>query len=628
MLLNKMMMPTLEMDHPSLQQQIGLPAVLLPGEPLPKLRIRAHANMKVAAQLVMEGHGERVLWKLETDIVQGEDKSVDIPGFADARGLYKLHIRMETAGEQPVYDGFTFTVYRPEELRSEQSRIAYLGEDGRMEYVPDYKGNRIPDFSNCGYGGGGVRLPELPNVLTIGPGEGDQTARLQAAIDQVSQLPLSAGGFRGALLLQRGTYHIEGDLTMRVDGVVLRGEGQGEDGTILHAAGKGKRTLIQVGGAGGPELLDATRTAVTDLYVPVGARSFHVADAGSFAVGDTVAVIRHGNADWIHAIGMDSITQRPLVGGTKMWGPFDLFFDRTITAIEGDLITVDAPIANAIERQWGGGTLVKIDDRSRISQVGIENLRVDSDYDPEVKDTRIDGNVNGSSVSYEADEEHCESFAVLRNVKNGWVRDVTGYHLAHALVKVDQHAKWVTVQDCSVREMISVITGGRRYPFHLAGQLSLVQRCDSETARHAFVVNARVAGPNVFLDSESRIDYSSSEPHHRWSVGGLYDNVRSPIYIRDRGWMGSGHGWAGANYVTWNTEGNLTVQQPPTAQNYAIGHVGTQIPPFLPNKYDTRPRRDGFWDCEGRHVEPCSLYLQQLTERLGPKAVSQISQSR
>ena len=73
--------------------------------------------------------------------------------------------------------------------------------------------------------------------------------------------------------------------------------------------------------------------------------------------------------------------------------------------------------------------------------------------------------------------------------------------------------------------------------------------------------------------------------------------------------MGSGHGWAGANYVIWNCEGSLICQQPPTAQNFAIGFVGQK-------KGGAFPRHEGWWESEGCHVEPRSLYLQQLKERV------------
>jgi len=136
-----------------------------------------------------------------------------------------------------------------------------------------------------------------------------------------------------------------------------------------------------------------------------------------------------------------------------------------------------------------------------------------------------------------------------------------------------------------------------------------------------------VQGPNVFLDSQSVNEFATSEPHHRWSVGGLYDNVSADIAIQDRGLLGSGHGWSGANYVTWNTEGDLASQQPITAQNYAIGHIGAKKKPYLPNADDKRPRNDAYWEHLGSHVGPRSLYLQQLQDRLGSQALQNIAQT-
>ncbi|WP_282939104.1 hypothetical protein [Paenibacillus sp. RC67] len=614
------------LEHTTLTQQIGQPAVLPSGSQPPAVRVQAHADIQLTVELVSSSNSRILDSVSETSIAAGDEQLIVLHAAQLADGLYEIRIRLHTTEAASLYDCFTFMVMDKDSLSPEQSQIAFLDVNGCMTYVPDYKGNRIADFSNCGYMGGGVPIPDAQVRLVLSPAsaEGDDTARIQQAIDELSCMPIGKDGLRGALLLQRGTYRIAGTLYIRESGVVLRGEGQGEDGTILHGTGAIKRDLLQVLGST-PNLMEEKGTDITDLYVPSGSRTFHVADASGFSVGDTIAVLRYGNADWISAIDMDTITPRPNAGGTKQWAPFELLFDRVIKGIEGNVVTIDAPITNAIEARWGGGRLFPYDDKGRIEQVGLENLRIDSDFDPEITDTQVDA--RPGNTTYCADESHIVNFVTLNFVKNAWIRDVTGYHLEHSLVTIDRYAKWVTVQDCTVRDMVSIITGGRRYCFHVTGQLSLIQRCDTETARHAFVFDAKVSGPNVFLDSESRIDFNASEPHHRWSVGGLYDNVSSPIYIRDRGWMGSGHGWAGANYVTWNTEGVLTVQQPPTAQNYAIGHIGKQERPFLPNQHDLRPRQDGFWDRYGQHVEPRSLYLQQLKERLGDNAVQNIAKA-
>jgi hypothetical protein len=161
--------------------------------------------------------------------------------------------------------------------------------------------------------------------------------------------------------------------------------------------------------------------------------------------------------------------------------------------------------------------------------------------------------------------------------------------------------------------MVSVLTGSRRYAFNLGGQLCLVERCEADTARHSFVVAARVCGPNAFVDCRAGRSFATSEPHHRWSVGGLYDNVKADIALQDRQYYGTGHGWSGANYVAWNCEGTLVCQKPPTAQNWAIGQVGAKEAGAF------APRPDGWWESQGRHVEPASLYEAQVRDRNGSR---------
>jgi hypothetical protein len=616
----RLLLADLWLTHPTMTMEIGRAAVIPPSSEYPVLHVASHVDLTVTGKLA-RADGSVIAPLDPVHLNAGDVIDIPITGVADQAGRHELRLRLARPGQPHAYDAFFFTVMDPAQVPADQSSIAHLGEHGTLSYVPDYKGNRILDFSNSGYGGGGVRLPAVQARVAVEPGDGDDSARIQAAIDQVSAMPQNADGIRGAVLLKRGRFEVGTTLAIRASGVVLRGEGQGDDGTILFATGATRRDVLTAGGPAGRVLL-STRTAIADLFVPSGARSFHVDDASGFKVGDPVIVRRQGNDRWIHYIAMDQIVERP--GGspneTSQWGPFALDFDRIITAIDENVVTIDAPLANSIERRWGGAELITYDDPDRIEQVGIENLRVEVEFDPSVTLTR-DGQ------PYFADENHAVRFAVLDNIKNAWVRDVTTQYLEHSLVNVLRQAKWVTVQDSSAIDMVSRIDGGRRYNFALAGQLTLVQRCHAETARHAFVVDSRVPGPNVFLDCDSVNEFATSEPHHRWSVGGLFDNIKSDIAIQDRGWLGSGHGWAGANYVAWNTEGDLVAQQPPTAQNYAIGHVGRKVNPFLPNNDDRRPRADGYWEHLGLHVTPRSLYLQQLQERAGTEALTNIERT-
>jgi hypothetical protein len=484
-----------------------------------------------------------------------------------------------------------------------RSAWVWVNEQGRLSYRADEQGNTIPDFSHCGYAGGEKAIPDVPTRLTLQPTPaGDDTARIQQAIDDVSKLPAADDGFRGAVLLARGNYRVDGTLAIRAGGVVLRGEGDDDAGTVVRATGPTTRPLVRIGAGGPVERIAASRVAVTDDYVPVGARTMRVSDASGFAVGDGVVVARAGNAEWISAIGMDRIPPRANPGEpVRQWTPFELRFDRVITAIDGNAITVDAPIACAIEQRWGGGSVTKVRD-ARISDAGVEDLLAISDFDPSITATH-DGR------PYASDERHAEYLVHFEDVKNAWTRRVTARHFAHGVALIGRNAKWVSVVDAKSLEPVSEIRGGRRYPFHVLGQLALVQRCFSDGARHAFVFSSQVCGPNAFVRCRSQRDYSTSEPHHRWSVGGLYDNVEARLAIQDRGNLGTGHGWAGANYVVWNSRGSLVLQRPPTANNWAIGFVGERAAPFFEG------RDEGTWDSFGVPVVPVSLFESQRAER-------------
>ena len=495
------------------------------------------------------------------------------------------------------------------------SKLVYPGPDGQLVYVPDEKGNIIPDFSHCGYMGGGVALPDVPVVLAIQPqAEDDDTARLQAAIDDVSARALDANGFRGALLLERGKYRIGGTLQIRASGVVLRGEGTDENSTVLIATGKEQRTLIEFKGRGRrPREIENTRQAIIDDYVPVGTKTFAIADASDFASGDAIIVHRPSTAKWIATIGMDRIEMKH--SGVQQWKPgsYDFRFDRTITAINGNRITIDAPIGNAIEREYGGGWIYKYEYSGRIEQVGIENLRGVSEYDDREKDHR--------RADEYIDEDHAWNFVVFSQVQNAWARNITSVHFGYACVTIGTQAKWMTVQDSQCLDPVSKIIGSRRYSFPIHGQLSLVQRCYTRRGRHDYVLHARVPGPNAFVDCVADIAHADTGPHHRWSVCTLFDNIivnGNAINVQDRQSSGTGHGWAGAQKVLWNCEAeSYILHKPPTSQNYAIGCIGEQ-------RDGRHEREHGYWESHGQKVHPRSLYLKQLEDRLGIEAVKAI----
>lgn len=152
----------------------------------------------------------------------------------------------------------------------------HFGTNGLLQYHSDPLGNRLPDFSFAGYMGGGVALPVVPIAETISPVAGDNTANIQNAINAVSALTPNANGFRGAVLLNPGTYTIAGTLSISASGVVLRGSGDNTNtGTILLVTGL-SRNVFTVGGSGSWSQTGPTYT-ISDPYVPLGATNFHIA---------------------------------------------------------------------------------------------------------------------------------------------------------------------------------------------------------------------------------------------------------------------------------------------------------------------------------------------------------------
>jgi len=532
-----------------------------------------------------------------------------IPAFPVCVFMTALLSQTIHAGETPNYP----------------SRV-YTDAGGKLLYIPDGKGNIIPDFSHAGYRGGGEAIPFVPVREILWPVEGDNARHIQDAIDRVSNLPPDGNGFRGAVLLKHGAYHLSSPLTISAGGVVLRGEGQGETGTILVGHGdfvgeyKNRNTanLIVAGGASCWNTDGETARRITDGYVPVGARSFAVENARGLKTGDTVLVRRHGNQAWIDTLGMNLENER------WRWKPFTIEFDRVVTGIDGNTVTVDAPLVCAIESRWGGGELIRYTDAGRISHVGIENLRGMSDYDPTIRTTEH-GNIDRHPFigeEYYADEDHYWNFIRLDNVKNAWVRNVTALHFGNALVSVERGAKWVTVEDCVSLAPVSKRWGGRRFTYQLSGQLTLVRRCRSDRGRHSFVLlGYQACGPNVFLDCSVTRPFSSSEPHSMYVTGALYDNVQAPL--TSRFWKDISIGWAGANCVFWNCEGPFLIQKPPTAQNHAFGHIGIHAMIFNTGFQDLT-KENGAIESWDRHVAPKSLYLKQLEDRLGPQAAAAV----
>jgi hypothetical protein len=496
----------------------------------------------------------------------------------------------------------------------------------QLSYVADANGNVIPDFSQVGYRNGAYPIPhsdsdsvseKVPAVKTLEAvlGEVDATSRIQAAIDEVSALPInSLSGYRGAVVFGEGIFRVAGTLHVVQSGVVLRGSGsdsesfEPEQGTTLLATTTTPMSvLLTIGSSASLSSIESSRVNIVDDYVPVGTTTVHVTNAAGFHVGDTVVIERESTPEWIHAMGMDNIAQcnEP---DCFQWGAneYILSYERRITKVHADTHTlhIDVPLMHPIESRFGGGTVHRAEwtGPGRAERIGIEHMKLDSVY------------VLGEEDS---DENHAWKAVELKSVKDAWIYDVSCWHFGSNCVDAGRNSKSITVQECASYDQVSLITGMRRYSFNVDGSQVLVTNCTTRNGRHDYVTGSKVAGPNVFHASSSTKAHADIGPHHRYATGLLFDRISGgDSQVWNRGNMGSGHGWSGAYTVFWNVVAKsiyrndmkaavMNVASPPGAMNYGIGGVSDLL------------KGGGMIESPGLHVFPSSLYEAQLAARLG-----------
>jgi autotransporter-associated beta strand protein len=484
------------------------------------------------------------------------------------------------------------------------STWVWRGADGSLAYRSQSDGDRIPDFSMVGYGAGWADLPATPPVVvTVTATTGDATSRIQTALNSVAALPLQANGFRGTVQLGPGDYEIAGQLKISASGIVLRGSGRelaSGSASRLIATGTSTRDVISIGStSASPNYSGFAKIAIADTRVPVGATSFTVASTTGLTVGHTVNVNWTSNQAWINANNMNLLV--------NPWQPGDRQqnSDRVITRIEGNRVTVDAPLTSAIETIYGGGTIQRYNgftSGGRITNVGVENLV-------------------GQSLATrdELNEARAWSFVGVEAAENVFIRQIEARYFPYSATLAAADSKFVTTSEARSVLATGTITGGRRYTYNVEdGQLVLVTNSTASEGRHDFVTGSNVTGPSVFVSGTATSANSDVGPHHRWASGILFDNISvsgDRINIRDRGNMGTGHGWAGANSVVWNAKADgFIVQNPPTATNWLIGSVGTLVTEGgKVGTYDSLGARVSLGDATNNPTD--SLYKAQLAER-------------
>lgn len=445
----------------------------------------------------------------------------------------------------------------------------------------------LMDFSTCGYHASEQAIPNVPVTAYVAWQEGDCSSLIQQAIDYVASLKPDKNGHRGCVLLGEGVFQISKPLRIVSSGIVLRGINKQKTTILKTGVERGAAIYIE----GAAVQVKGDTIAVTNEKVIAGSTQLTLQSTQGLHVGNRVTIVRPSTKEWIASLKMNDFG-----GGLDYtgWKPtdIDIHWDRTITAVSGTTITLDAPITTTISHEYGDAFLINAYNTGEITECGVENMTIDSEY----------------AIWNVKDEDHCWDGIYINNVRDAWVRRVLFQHLAGSAVNLQKQTSRITVEDCLAQHPVSEIGGWRRQVFLTRGQQTLFQRCVSRQGIHDFAAGYCAAGPNAFVQCEGEESIGFSGSIGSWAAGLLFDIVNidgSDIRFANLEQFQFGTGWNTANSMLWQCTASTIECYSPDADNRCSGHGcwGTLT-------------GNGEWTSSNDHVTPRSLFYDQLEKRL------------
>lgn len=446
------------------------------------------------------------------------------------------------------------------------------------------------DFSYVGYQQSEKEIPDADVVVFVKWKEGDQSARIQKAIDFVSARKMDKKtGLRGAVLLDKGVFELSQPLRIQTSGVVLRGTDRNQ--TVLYKKGVDRGAVVylesekQMQTLGDPMKLSASwKLGERKVTLPAGCK-----------MGDEILIVRPSTKKWIQKMGCADFGAGKDLG---YWGwhpgEIDVRWTRSVVSDGKGGLQLDAPLSMSLGQDDAECFVQRIAGNDwRLKNVGVENLTIDSEYD----------------TTNPKDENHAWEGVYINKVKDGWVRMVNFRHLAGSAVVTQRDASRITVEDCISQAPVSEIGGYRRRTFLCMGEQCLFQRCYSEQGMHDFAAGLCAAGPNAFVQCDGYESLGYSGAVGPWCTGLLFDNVNidgNDIKFCNLGLEGYGIGWNTANSLAYQcTAAGIFADSIPDGSNNHVFACWAQF-----------NGSGDFQQCNN-HAKPWSRFASLLEKRLG-----------
>lgn len=445
---------------------------------------------------------------------------------------------------------------------------------------------RLPDFSYAGYHGGDRPIPNVSVVAdvrafgAVGNGIADDTQAFKSAIAATSN---------GALLIPRGRYLITDILYIRKSNLVLRGEGRGQQDTVLYFP----VSLTDVYGQKRPQFSwnyglihiapPSRGRAVANVVEPAirGDTTLTLDSAAGITPGSFVTLAMTDDSS--RSLGSHLHNGQASPGTCSYQMPLTLDIPFLAQAVRGNRLELNQPLRTDVRLGWSP----VIEGAPFLTEVGIENLRIE---------------FITSTYAGHNNEDGYNGIYFENGVANSWVHQVTIDESDNAVI-LGRLSKWIEVRDVQLEGR----TGHHGFRCeHTADCLvtDFNQDCDR---RHAMSLDHRTNGC-VLSDGGGR--FTLEMDNHRDSpFENLFTNFRSDVSFTSSGSLCAGP-QVGARTTFWNLPNSLF---PPTVW----GPIQTNIVGRLLGWSSMTANREWYEIING--LQPPDLHQAQLAFRQQPK---------